>query len=229
MNSSVTFNANEFHPELRELIIKELDRLTSSYPLFAGSLTLRVAAEATCLCGECNSEELSLENAYATTAMAPDGRCIITFKEALFGVNGDPIALLKQLDEGGNGGMNTPGYVLAHEYGHVFETITMLHFDDRSELVIDSYDAIINTTNDIPAIVKLLNSMNTKLLPPYIEEDGKMSGMPTAYSYKSGDEFFAETFAAMHWGDEKQKALPCVHRMRDFTNTVYSELKRGSN
>lgn len=227
---NMKLDINDFHPELRGVMNEEFARLHKHYPIFMGSLQVRVSDHSICMCGQCPPEldRRAMKNAYATTSLSPIGDCAITFNEKFFGHDGN-LKKLNTLLQTDSGGFTRPGYIAAHEWGHVFEHATMLHFDVDNPTIITSYDAIIAEAEKVPEIIGLMIQTGMKI-PPYIKhDDGNYSGLPSTYAYKDGTEFFAEAFAAMHWGDVDQQALPCVHRMREFVSTVYSELKKGAS
>lgn len=228
---NVQLNVAEFHPELRNAISGEFARLADIVPIFGKhDVRIIVAESHPCQCGECPNT--TLDNSFAVTSLdVHELHHSITFSQKLFGTNGDLNELQRLLSAGGAESFNNPGYVVAHEYGHIIEAMLMETFgtDEKegpnTSPVGVAFKALINQVwEDVHPITATLIQAGLHV-PPY-NAKGEHKGLVSRYAYSQRDEFFAETFAAIHWGNDDQKSLPTVQRMRELIAVAQIEVSK---
>ena len=239
MITPVEVDLTQFHPSLRDEISKEIDRLSLYYPVYdAHHFKIHVAEKMNkCACGKCEDEII---DAFATTRSKFDkttGRWYfdIFFRQKWFGIEGDVKELRELLNDDHDhwhGGMVGVDAVIAHEWGHVIDHVletkidALKHIDDEGDdqpFYIQSWKALMSSgSSALSSPIQMLAMMLDKRVPYDLTKEPRLV---SGYAYQNPDEFFAETFAALHHGDEKQKMLPSVKHMEVYLRDAYRHVR----
>jgi len=216
-NKIAFINPSDLHPSLLSGVNAEIDRLGEDYPVLPGS---RVTLE---VCKTFKDDNQYHEmTGYGLTSWDSDRRAEIkiTLNAKVYGAGEDSIELqrmlLGDLENQYHGSMTNPVFPLTHEYGHALERMIrngkqplwakafgpiVDYFESHGDVVQDYRMGFIFGYN-VPETVPVFN---------------------TRYAAESGPEFFAETFALLHWGNEREKASTPCRLMRDLLKVVYPE------
>lgn len=227
--SKLKMNVDDFHPTLRAGFAAELERINRDAPIFTKlDMTVKVQdnvdPEDFCECGSCKPKKLT---AYAMTSINTKnltGR--IYFRSEWFGANGDPGLLQKQFLLDGHENVNPP-CVLAHEWGHVIMAMLTFAFAGKNDSATgQAYHRLMVRVMDLTSISLLPMLLGTSTQTPLLVQKNGAEPLVSDYAYINQEEFFAETYACVYYGDEKQKALSTTVLMKDLINTVYGEVRK---
>jgi len=245
----IKFNACDFHPELRPIMENELNRINLQYPAFGNAhveivVSNFVPEEITrCDCSnpKCENKKprpVPIES-YAMTATEPrKNKHVIIFKEDWFGVKGNPQLLRDAINNDKehkfHGDMVDPAFILAHEYGHVFDNMILHKYgrtdDDEADTPIrTTYDQLYSAASDAvfgrenPVLVLLDMILATEAPQERDYDESDPQRLVSRYAYTDPKEFFAETFAAICFGSDEQKKLPTAVMMKNLITLVYED------
>lgn len=242
MIGMIEYDINEFHPSLRMSFQAEIDRIQRDTPPFAGKVSIRVVKEiqTECHCENKNCKRNTndaLKSAFAITRSGTDyeNNNEIYFNARFFSVDGDIKELHRALkSDKDHGGLSCdPSYILTHEYGHAIDNMISQKWGREEDQCNDEYippdgsvakkyeDLMKEGLDAIPDLQQFLISIGIELPFQY---DPDRDTLVSGYAYRNRREFFADTFAAVYHGDDRQRGRETAIMMKGLVQSVYKEL-----